>query len=222
MGRKDLVARIEDQNVVIKLNFQEKKTVLKGENSLAIQIEAEENRQRIGMVKTEINMEIRKNHILEIKIPEVDLLEKEVAEDEEEEVEVMVTVHLEKEVVEDENTVIDPLEIEKEAEVILLETEVAEVETNMVTNLLEIEAEVAESMVTNLPEEEVAEAEEEEVAVIMEIETVETIIEAETLGINRAQAKNSTVERKILVKSENPKIRAIEITNVNLNNYSKV
>ena len=98
---------------------------------------------------------------------------------------------------------------------IVLETEVVEVETNMVTNLL--------------VSEEVAEAEEVEVEAIMEIEAeeaetemVETITEAGTLGINLAQAKNSMEIRKVQEKNESPKIRVIEITNANLSNYSKV
>ena len=73
------------------------------------------------------------------------------------------------------------------------------------------------------------EAEEVEVEAIMEIEAeevetemVETITEAETLGINLVQAKSSMEIRKVLEKNENPKIRVIEITNANLSNYSKV
>ena len=72
-------------------------------------------------------------------------------------------------------------------------------------------------------------AEEVEVEAIMgievaeaETEMVETITEAETLGINLVQAKSSMEIRKVLEKNENPKIRVIEITNVNLSNYSKV
>ena len=68
-----------------------------------------------------------------------------------------------------------------------------------------------------------------EVEAIMEIEAeevetemVETITEAETLGINLVQAKSSMEIRKVLEKNENPKIRVIEITNANLSNYSKV
>ena len=53
-------------------------------------------------------------------------------------------------------------------------------------------------------------------------EMVETIIGVETLGINLVQAKNSMVTRKVRVKNENPKIRVTEITNVNLNNYSRL
>ena len=74
-------------------------------------------------------------------------------------------------------------------------------------------------MVTNLlVTEEVAEAEEVE----DETEMGEIITEAETLEINQVQAKNSMEIRKVQVKNENPRIRVIEITNVNPNNYSKV
>lgn len=55
-----------------------------------------------------------------------------------------------------------------------------------------------------------------------ETEMVEIITEAETLEINQVQAKNSMEIRKVQVKNENPRIRVIEITNVNPNNYSKV
>ena len=85
-----------------------------------------------------------------------------------------------------------------------LETEVAEVETSMVTNLLETKEEG------------------EDEGVEAETEMVETITEAETLEINLAQVKSSMVIRKVLEKNENPKIRVNETTNANLSNYSKV
>tara|TARA_B100001996_G_scaffold289667_1_gene229858 strand:- start:247 stop:981 length:735 start_codon:yes stop_codon:yes gene_type:complete len=206
MNQRDLVERIENQNVMIKLNSREKKIGLREENSLAILIEAEESLRKIKEMANETNMEIRKNHILAIEALEegvalVDKIDLEVVE-----VESMVTDPLEEEV---------EVVKEVEAEMILLETEAAEVETNMVTNLLVTEG--------------VVEAEEVEVEVIMEIEVaeaetemVETITEVETLGINRVQAKSSMAIKKDLAKNENPKIRVIEITNANLNNYSKV
>ena len=125
-------------------------------------------------------MEIRKNHIRAIETPkaEVDLVA--AAE------------------VEVENSVTNLLEINP------LETEVAEVETSMVTNLLETKEEG------------------EDEGVEAETEMVETITEAETLEINLVQAKSSMEIRKVLEKNENPKIRVIEITNANLSNYSKV
>jgi len=206
------VVKIEGQNVLIKLNSREKKTVLRDENNLATQIEVEEDLQRIEMGKAEINMEIRKNHILE-----VDPLETKVAEVEEVEVEIMVTDHLETGVAVVEDTAIARLVIEKvEVEVIPLEIGVAEAETNTVTNLLEIEEEV-ETTVTNLLEEEVVEAEEEEVEAIMETAMVEIITEEETLVTNLIQAKNSMTERKTLVKNENLRIKVTEITNVKRN-----
>jgi hypothetical protein len=87
-----------------------------------------------------------------------------------------------------------------------------------VTTLL-VEGVVAEvDTATTLLEEEAA----AEVEAIMEIEMVETITEAETLGIDLTQVKTSLVERKILGKNENLRTKVTEITNVNLNNYSKV
>ena len=99
----------------------------------------------------------------------------------------------------------------------LLEEEVVAV-VDTVTNLLEEEVVAVVDTVTNLLEEEVVAV----VEAIMEIEMVETITEAETLGIDLTQAENSLVERKILGKSESLRTKVIGITNVNLNNYSKV
>ena len=90
----------------------------------------------------------------------------------------------------------------------LLETEEEGAEINLVTNLQEIEEETE------------IEGVEDEANMVTEMEEITT--EAETLGKNLTQAKNSMAERKVLVKSENLKIRVREITNVNLNNYSKV
>ena len=220
MNRKDLAVKIENQSVMIKLNFHEKKIGLREENSLAILIEAEESLQKIKGMVNETNMEIRKNHILAIETLEeevalVDKIDLEVVE-----VESTVTDPLEEEVaavkeVEAEAiTVTDLQEVEKaEAEMILLETEAAEGETSMVTNLLETEEEAEEVEAEAIMEIEAGEA---------ETEMVETITEAETLGINLVQAKSSMEIRKVLEKNENPKIRVIEITNANLSNYSKV
>ena len=162
--------------LLVKFDFQEKKIGLREKNSLAIQIEAEEDLQQIEEMEIAINLEIRKNHTMEIEILEEGPLETEV----------------------------------EEAEA------VAEVDT--VTNLLEAEAVAEVDTATTLLEEEAA----AEVEAIMEIEMVETITEAETLGIDLTQAKNSLVERKILGKNENLRTKVTEITNVNLNNYSKV
>ena len=180
MNRRDLAVKIENQNVTIKLNFHEKKIGLREESNLAILIEVEENHRKRKKVKNETNMEIRKNHILAIETSEV-------------EVDLVATAE-----VEVENSVTNLLEINP------LETEVAEVETSMVTNLLETKEEG------------------EDEGVEAETEMVETITEAETLEINLAQVKNSMVIRKVLEKNENPKIRANETTNANLSNYSKV
>jgi len=171
-GRRNLVVEIETKNVMVKFDFQEKKIGLREKSSLAILIEVEEDLQTREEMQIETNLEIRKNHTMEIEILEEDHLV----------------------------------------------TEAAEVEINMVTNLLEEEVVAVVDTVTNLLEEEAA----AEVEAIMEIEMVETITEEETLGIDLTQAENSLVERKILGKSESLRTKVIGITNVNLNNYSKV
>ena len=219
MNQKDLVGRIEDQNVVTKSNFLEKKTGLRGENSLVILIEVVEDLQRKVKMENEINMEIRKNHTLEEDRPET----------EEEEVETStVTNLLEAEVAVVEATVTDLLETEVAVvEVMvtnLLETEKvvkeakAEAEAIMVTNPLEIEVVEAEtSTVTNPLEEEVAEVE-----VITEIEAGEEIMEVVNPAINLTQVKNSMMERRTLGKNENLRTRVIETTNVKIPLETKI
>jgi len=221
-----LVAEIEAQNVMIKLNFQEKKIGLREENNLAILIKVEEDLQTIEEMEIEINLEIRKNHTMEIEILEEDPLETEVVV-----VEAIVTNLLEEEAVAEVDTVTTLLEEEAVAVVdtvtTLLEEEVVAV-VDTVTTLLEEEVVAVVDMVTTLLEEEV-------VAVVdtvtnprgimvevevMETAMVETITEAETLVTNLIQAKNSTTERRIQVKNENLRIRATETTNVKLISFN--
>ena len=249
MNQKGLVGRIEGQDVVIKSNFLEKKTDLRDENNLVILIEVVEDFQRKVKMENEINMEIRKNHTLEIGIleegrPETEagvveinmvtnLLETEVAV-----VEATVTDPLEEEVAEVESMVTTLLEeeaaeVEVITEIIPLEIEEVEVEINMVTNLLEIEEAEVKAMVIDPLETVVEVAEtstvtnplEEEVAeveVITEIEAGEEIMEVVNPAINLTQVKNSMMERRTLGKNENLRTRVIETTNVKIPLETKI
>ena len=55
------------------------------------------------------------------------------------------------------------------------------------------------------------------VQAIMETEVVEEIMEVVNPAVNLTQVKNSMMERRILGKNENLKIKVIEITNVKPN-----